>query len=89
MPKRLSPEQIASYHRDGFLSPVDVMSEAEAASYRARLEEAERLWPEAMAGALIDERKFREARLWIAKVRERDPSRAAALTAEIDRKRRR
>ena len=51
MPKLLTDEQIAAYHRDGFLSPVTVMSEQEAADYRARLEEAERLWPEAMQGA--------------------------------------
>ncbi|MEM7268051.1 MAG: phytanoyl-CoA dioxygenase family protein [Pseudomonadota bacterium] len=50
MPKLLSTAQIDCYRRDGFLSPVDVMTEAEAAEYRARLEEAERRWPEEMSG---------------------------------------
>ena len=51
MPKLLTTDQIEAYYRDGFLSPVTVMTEAEAADYRARLEEAERLWPDAMQGA--------------------------------------
>ncbi|MDF1790415.1 MAG: phytanoyl-CoA dioxygenase family protein [Thalassobaculaceae bacterium] len=51
MPKLLSAVQMDAYHRDGFLSPVTVMTEAEAADYRARLEAAEAAWPEAMQGA--------------------------------------
>lgn len=51
MPHLLTAEQIAAYHRDGFVSPVTVMGEDEAAGYRARLEEAEVRWPEAMRGA--------------------------------------
>ena len=51
MPKLLTEDQIETYRRDGFLSPVTVMTEEEAGDYRARLEEAERLWPEAMQGA--------------------------------------
>lgn len=51
MTRFLTPEQVSSYHRDGFLSPIRVMTEAEAASVRAEFEEAERRWPEAMQGA--------------------------------------
>lgn len=51
MSKVLSAEQIEAYHRDGFLTPVTVMSEEDAASYRARLEAAEAAFPEAMQGA--------------------------------------
>ena len=48
MPKRLSVEQIEDYRRDGFCSPVDVMSPLEAAQFRDRLETAERRYPEAL-----------------------------------------
>ena len=51
MGKKLSEEQIASYHRDGFLSPVDVLSPDEVKRFRTLLEEAEAKWPEATAGA--------------------------------------
>lgn len=51
MPKVLAQAQIDAYHRDGFLTPVTVMSEAEALGYRERLESAEAAWPEAMQGA--------------------------------------
>ena len=47
----LTEEQIAAYHHDGFLSPVDIFTEAEAAEFRAQFEEAEARWPEAFAGA--------------------------------------
>ncbi|MCR9072547.1 MAG: phytanoyl-CoA dioxygenase family protein [Alphaproteobacteria bacterium] len=51
MPRLLSSDQIGAYRRDGFLSPVTVMSEREAAEYRARLEAVEAAWPDAMQGA--------------------------------------
>ncbi|MGB0505902.1 MAG: phytanoyl-CoA dioxygenase family protein [Pikeienuella sp.] len=50
MPKILTEDQIAAYHRDGFLSPVTVMTEEEAADFRARFEAAEAKWPEATQG---------------------------------------
>jgi phytanoyl-CoA dioxygenase PhyH len=39
--KALSPEAVARYRRDGFYFPVRVLSAAEAAGYRARLEAVE------------------------------------------------
>ncbi len=51
MPKFLTPEQIADYHRDGFLSPLDLLSEQEAGQVRSELEAAERRWPEALKGS--------------------------------------
>ena len=38
MPKVLSPAQIAQFQRDGYVHPIRVMSEAQAATLRARLE---------------------------------------------------
>ena len=38
MPKILSEEAVKAYHRDGYYAPVRVMSEADAARYRAALE---------------------------------------------------
>ena len=49
MSKLLSPEQVAAYERDGFVSPVPVLSTAEAQAPRAELE----AW-EAARGAPID-----------------------------------
>lgn len=43
MPKRLTEQQIAQYRRDGFVSPVRVMSEDEAVGLREKLENFERL----------------------------------------------
>jgi hypothetical protein len=51
MGKKLTAEQIESYNRDGFLSPVDIYTEDEAARLRERLEKAEMKWPEAFTGA--------------------------------------
>ena len=51
MGKKLTDEQIASFHRDGFLSPVDIFTEDEAARLRIELEEAEEKWPEAFDGS--------------------------------------
>jgi len=41
MPKHLTDAQISDYRECGFLSPVDVMSESEAAGILAELEEIE------------------------------------------------
>src|SRR5262249_22803693 len=41
MPKALTEDQIAAYHRDGYLAPVAAMSEAEARAVRAKLEAIE------------------------------------------------
>jgi non-heme Fe2+,alpha-ketoglutarate-dependent halogenase len=38
MPKRLTAQQVARYRRDGYLSPVRVMSEDEATALRSKLE---------------------------------------------------
>ena len=46
MPKVLTQEQIDFYKANGYLSPIDVMSEDEATHYRQRFEEAERQYPE-------------------------------------------
>lgn len=46
MPKFLSQGQIDQFHEEGFLSPIDVMSEDQALSYRQRLEEAESEYPQ-------------------------------------------
>lgn len=46
MPKHLSKQQIEQYHEEGFISPIDVMSEDEAASYLARFEEAVSKYPD-------------------------------------------
>ena len=41
MPKALSTEQVEQYHRDGFVSPVRVVSEDNAADFRRQMENAE------------------------------------------------
>ena len=46
MPKFLTESQVAQYHEEGYLSPIDLMSESEAAEILSQLEEAERLHPE-------------------------------------------
>ena len=46
MPKVLTQEQIDFYLENGYLSPIDVMSEDEAIVFRNRFEEAERQYPE-------------------------------------------
>ena len=45
MGKVLSDTQIRRYREEGFVSPVDVMSEQEASQYLRRFEEAERRYP--------------------------------------------
>ncbi len=50
MGKKLTDAQIEAFHQDGFVSPIDVFTEDEAAQLRAELEAAEVKWPEAFAG---------------------------------------
>ncbi|MBT7506100.1 MAG: phytanoyl-CoA dioxygenase, partial [Rhodospirillales bacterium] len=45
MPKHLTEAQIQAYKTDGFCSPIDVMSEADALDFRRRLEEVEAEYP--------------------------------------------
>jgi hypothetical protein len=45
MPRFLSKQQVEQYREQGFLSPVDVMSEDEAGSYLERLQAAEARYP--------------------------------------------
>ena len=40
MPKLLSAESVAQYHRDGFHFPLRVMTAAEAGDYRRRADQA-------------------------------------------------
>jgi len=42
MPKLLDESQVAAFHRDGFVSPVPVLGQADAAAYRRRFEDYER-----------------------------------------------
>ncbi len=46
MPKFLSSQQVSHYHEQGYLSPIDVMSESDAADLLAHLEAAESEHPE-------------------------------------------
>ena len=61
MPKVLTESQVAGYERDGFVSPVPVMSAGEAAEFGARMENAR------VAGALqgIGETKFYLRFAWV------------------------
>lgn len=51
MPKTLTDAQIEAFHRDGFLSPIDIFSEDEALRLRRAFEAAEARWPDAFEGA--------------------------------------
>jgi|TARA_B110000438_G_scaffold76485_1_gene76665 hypothetical protein len=51
MTKKLTEDQIRSFKRDGFISPIDVFTPDEALELRGMLEEAELKWPEAFVGA--------------------------------------
>ncbi len=51
MGKKLSDTEIAAFHRDGFVSPIDVFPEETALRLRTELEAAEAKWPEAFVGA--------------------------------------
>jgi hypothetical protein len=46
MPKVLSKSQIEQYHDEGFISPLRVISEADALSIKTQLEEVEAQYPE-------------------------------------------
>lgn len=46
MPKFLTQKQVDEYHRHGFLSPIEVMSEDEALHYAQQLEVAESRYPQ-------------------------------------------
>jgi len=46
MPKVLTKQQIEQYHDEGFISPIRVISEAEALSIKSQLEEVEAQFPE-------------------------------------------
>jgi hypothetical protein len=42
MGKVLSQQQINAYHEQGFISPIDIMSDNEATSYAHKLKAAEK-----------------------------------------------
>jgi len=46
MPKILTENQIEQYHNEGFISPIRVLSEADALSIKSQLEEVEAQFPE-------------------------------------------
>ncbi|MEM7564570.1 MAG: phytanoyl-CoA dioxygenase family protein [Pseudomonadota bacterium] len=46
MGKVLTQSQVEQYHEEGFIAPIDVMSEAEAAEYLEKLEAAEARYPD-------------------------------------------
>lgn len=48
MPKFLSNNQVAHFHENGFISPLDILSEDEALDYKNRLEQAEAEYPLAL-----------------------------------------
>lgn len=50
MPKLLSTQQVKQFHDDGYLSPIDIMSEEEAQHYREQLEAAESDYPQIIHG---------------------------------------
>jgi non-heme Fe2+,alpha-ketoglutarate-dependent halogenase len=49
MPKHLSRQQVEQYHEQGFLAPVDVLSEDEAGNYLRRLQAAEAAYPDELS----------------------------------------
>jgi hypothetical protein len=51
MGKVLSQQQIESYKEEGFIFPIDVISEDEALSYAQRLQAAEAQYPADLTGA--------------------------------------
>ena len=51
MPKFLTQHQISLFERDGFLSPLNILSTEEAMSAKLELEEAERKWPSEFSGS--------------------------------------
>ena len=50
MGKVLSQQQISAYNKEGFISPIDVMSEDEALAYAQRLQTAEAKYPSHLTG---------------------------------------
>ena len=48
MTRLLTAEQVEQYREEGFVAPVDVISEDEALAYAARLEAAEKAYPRAL-----------------------------------------
>ena len=48
MPKVLTKEQIKQYHDEGFVFPIRIMSKDEALAIAAKIEKAEKLYPEEM-----------------------------------------
>src|ERR1700720_1484109 len=52
MPKVLTQTQIDQFHEQGFVSPIRVMSDAEALGYRSRLERFERETGGSLSGHL-------------------------------------
>jgi len=46
VPKYLTEALVSQYHEQGFLSPIDIMSEADAVAIREQLEQAEQEFPE-------------------------------------------
>ena len=46
--KVLSEDQVNSYHKNGYCHPIDVLSEAEAQTFRTQLERAEHDYPDAL-----------------------------------------
>jgi len=46
MPKHLTQQQVTDYHEQGFISPIDIMTEDDALRYKEKLEQAEQQYPE-------------------------------------------
>ena len=51
MGKCLSDNQVEKFHKDGFLSPINVFSINEALDLKDKLEDAEKIWPEAFSAS--------------------------------------
>ena len=51
MGKYLSDNQVEKFHKDGFLSPINVFSINEALDLKDKLEDAEKIWPEAFSAS--------------------------------------
>ena len=51
MGKCLSDSQVEKFHIDGFLSPINVFSINEASELKDKLEDAEKIWPEAFSAS--------------------------------------
>jgi len=51
MGKCLSDNQVEKFHKDGFLSPINVFSINEALDLKDKLENAEKIWPEAFSAS--------------------------------------